>query len=781
MQENAPFTANKTPMTPERPDILKLWYDMPAANWTDALPLGNGRLGAMLFGGISEERVALNELTLWAGQPHDYDNPQALAALPEIRRLVFAGKWLEAQTLCDEKFMGKPIKQMPYQTLGDLRLLFPEHEAATEYRRELDLETAVARVSYKADGVTYTREAFASFPDQVIVLRLTADQPGRIAVSAHFDGPPSSETGAVGKTVWMTGTAAEAEGIPGETNWTAFARIAADGGTARAVDGHMAVSAADTVTILVSLATSYKDYRDTSGNPTALAADYLEAAAGKRYKELFSSHLGDYYGLFGRVMLDLGVSKLPDKPTDVRLRTFQTDPDPALAALHFQYGRYLLISSSRPGGQPANLQGLWNEQLDPAWGSKYTININTEMNYWPAETCGLSECAEPLFQMVAELAETGQHTARSHYGARGWVAHHNTDAWRGTAPVDGALWGMWMTGGAWLCTHLWEHYLFTRDTETLARHYPILKSAAEFFLDVLVEEPTHGRLVTCPAVSPENSHHPGANLCAGPTMDTQIVRDLFSAAQRAARFLGVDAGFQAEVSAAAARLAPMQIGKQGQLQEWLEDWDADAPEQHHRHISHLYGLHPSAQITKRGTPELFDAARTSLEGRGDAGTGWSLAWKINHWARLEDGDRAWALIREALTFVDTNDINYGGGGGVYANLFDAHPPFQIDGNFGFTAGVAEMLLHSHGGELHLLPALPSAWPSGSVSGLQARGGVAVGLVWADGALVSATLTPRFAETLTVRCCERTLSLDTMPGLEIVLTPVNFGEQSETRK
>ena len=762
-------------MISRHPNSLKLWYGTPAKQWIDALPIGNGRIGAMLFGGVTSERIALNELTLWAGGPHDYDAPKALTALPEIRRLVFAGQWLEAQALCDEKFMGKPIKQMPYQTMGDLRLLFPEHKEVTEYRRELDLETAIARVVYKADGVTYSREAFISFPDQVLVVRLVADQPGKIAFTARFDGPPNSETGAVGKTAWMTGTAAGAEGIPGETSWTAFARIATTGGAAQAADGQMTVSAADTVTLFVSLATSYNDYRDTSGDSRTRAADYLEAAAGKRYQELFAGHLVDYSGLFDRVALDLGASRLPDQPTDARLRAFQADPDPALAALHFQYGRYLLISSSRPGGQPANLQGLWNEQLDPAWGSKYTININTEMNYWPAETCGLSECAEPLFEMVKELAETGRHTAQTHYGARGWVAHHNTDAWRGTAPVDGVLWGMWMTGGAWLCTHLWEHYLFTRDAETLAKHYPILKSAAEFFLDALVEEPANGWLVTCPAVSPENAHHPGANLCAGPTMDTQIVRDLFSAAREAARVLGIDADFQAQVSAASTRLAPMHVGKQGQLQEWLEDWDADAPEQHHRHISHLYGLHPSAQITKRGTPELFAAAQTSLEGRGDAGTGWSLAWKINQWARLEDGDRAWALIREALTFVDTNDINYGGGGGVYANLFDAHPPFQIDGNFGFTAGVAEMLLHSHGGELHLLSALPSALPNGSVSGLQARGGITVGIVWADGALVSATLTPRFADTLTVRCHDRLCTVDTVSGVKITLTPVNFSE------
>jgi alpha-L-fucosidase 2 len=762
-------------MAHQRADALALWYDAPAAKWTDALPLGNGRLGAVVFGGVSEERLALNELTLWAGGPHDYDSLDALDALPEIRRLVFAEQWIEAQALCNEKFMGRPIKQMPYQTAGDLRLRFPEAGIVTEYRRELDLETAVARVTYKADGVSYRRDLFVSVPDQVLVMRLFADQPGTTAFTAAFDGPPHSNASTRGSDITVRGTAGGAEGVAGVTQWSGVARLLAREGTVQAADGQVTVTGADAALVIVSLATSYKSYADTSGDPDALAANYLEAAVQKPYAALLADHVADYQRLFHRVTLDLGASPQADKPTDMRLRAFQTSPDPALAALHFQYGRYLLISSSRPGGQPANLQGLWNESLDPAWGSKYTININTEMNYWLAETCGLSECAEPLFQMVAELAETGRHTAKVQYGARGWVAHHNTDAWRGTAPVDGALWGMWMTGGAWLCTHLWEHYLFTSDQDALARHYPILKSAAEFFLDTLVEEPAHGRLVTCPSISPENSHHPGANLCAGPTMDCQILRDLFGTVIEAAGILGVDAEFGAAVSAARARLAPMQIGRSGKLQEWLEDWDDGIPEPHHRHVSHLYGLHPSSQITKRGTPELFGAARASLEGRGDAGTGWSLAWKINHWARLEDGDRAWALIQRALTFVDTDDTNYHGGGGVYANLFDAHPPFQIDGNFGFTAGVAEMLLQSHAGELHLLPALPSAWLNGSVSGLQARGGLTVGLAWAGGVLESATLAPRFAGTIAVRWRERVLSITTAPGETITLTAADFGE------
>jgi len=776
-KENAAAAANKAcmPNTHAQDTSAQalLWYAQPADAWTEALPLGNGRLGAMLFGGVSEERLALNELTLSAGGPHDYDNPAVLDALPEIRRLVFAEEFSQAQALCQETCMGRPIKQMPYQTLGDLRLTFPELEAK-EYRRELDLETAIARVVYTASGTTYTREAFISAPDQLLVVRLTADRPGSIAFTARFDGPPGSEVAAYGTDgLAQRGAGRDAEGIPGLTRWTALARAAGEGGTVQASADKITVAGANAVTIFVSIATSYKNYADVSGDPDTLAAGHLDAAQ-KPYGDLRAAHVADYRRLFGRVSLDLGASPLAREPTDVRLRAFQTEPDPALTALHFQYGRYLLISSSRPGDKPANLQGLWNDSLDPAWGSKYTININTQMNYWPAETCGLPECAEPLFQLILELAETGRHTARVHYGAGGWVAHHNTDAWRGTAPVDGVWWGMWMTGGAWLCTHLWEHYLFTGDKAALARHYPILRGATEFFLETLVEEPVHGWLVTCPAVSPENAHHPGVNLCAGPTMDMQILRDLFGAVIRAAEVLERDAEFRADVTAARALLAPMQVGAQGQLQEWLEDWDGGVPEPHHRHISHLYGLHPSHQITRRGTPELFDAARTSLKMRGDAGTGWSLAWKINHWARLEDGDRAYALIREALTLLDTDNTISLRGGGVYANLFDAHPPFQIDGNFGFTAGVAEMLLQSHAGELHLLPALPAAWPGGSVLGLEARGGVTVDIAWAGGSLVSARLLPRRAGSIAVRCGQNVLTIDTRPGELMTLTAAQFG-------
>jgi alpha-L-fucosidase 2 len=748
---NDTMTLTGEALPPTEP--LTLWYRRPAKEWLEALPLGNGRLGAMVYGGVASERLQLNEGTVWAGGPYTPANTQALAALPEIRRLIFAEKWGEAQALIDCHFLGIPAPELPYQTVGNLTLEFPSVESASDYRRELDLNTAIAQTSYTANGVRYTRECFVSAVHQLLVLRLTADKPGQISFESAFDSPQKSDLTTPSKdTLALHGLSSDAHGIKGAVQFQALARAKAEGGQVRTEDGKLSVMGADAVTVLVSIGTSYRSYHDAAGDAAQEARKPLEAAHARSYTHLRQAHIQNYQHSFHRVALDLGITEAAHHPTDERVKAFATSHDPQLAALHFQYGRYLLISCSRPGGQPATLQGLWNDSLSPPWGSKYTININTEMNYWPAAPANLIECYAPLFAMIEELAQAGQNTAKVQYDAEGWVCHHNTDGWRGTAPVDGAPWGMWPTGGAWLCKSLWDHYQFTGDKEALRTHYPLMKGAAQFFLDTLVEEPTHHWLVTCPSVSPENSHHPNANVCAGPTMDSQILRDLFDACTEASTLLGVDAPFRAQVQTARARLAPMQIGHLGQLQEWLKDWDADAPEQHHRHVSHLYGLFPSDQITRRGTPELFAAARKSLELRGDEATGWSLAWKINLWARLEDGDHAYKLVQMLLTPDRTAP-----------NLFDLHPPFQIDGNFGAVSGVCEMLLQSHSGELHLLPALPTAWPTGSVRGLLARGGFEVDADWEKGKLTRATIHSRLGGSCTVRSEEQVKTFATEKG------------------
>jgi alpha-L-fucosidase 2 len=755
---------------------LTLWYTQPAVLWTDALPVGNGRLGAMVYGGVAHERIQFNESTVWTGEPHDYAHVGASKYLPSIRELLFAGKQAEAEKLAMQEFMSVPVRQRKYQAFGEILIDQKGVASNTKYRRSLDLVTAIATTQFESEGVTYKREVFASWPAQVVVVRLTASQPGKLGFKVALKSAHAGSTiSAPGDgTVSMKGRVADSA-----IQFEARLVVETDGSQLAAEGQGVSVSAATSATLILSGATNFKNFRDVSADPVKQNDKYLSNVPA--YEALKSAHVADHQELFQRVKLNLGTSAAAPKPTDERIRAFAKSGDPELVSLLFQFGRYLMIAASRPGGQPSTLQGLWNDSNSPSWDSKYTVNINTEMNYWPAEDTNLAECQTALFDVLKEVAQSGAVTAKEMYGARGWVLHHNFDLWRGTAPINGSNHGIWETGGAWLSTHLWEHYLFSGDKIFLRETaYPLMRGAALFFVDALVTDPKSGKLITGPSNSPEHG-----GLVMGPTMDRQIVRSLFGEVIAASEVLGTDNDLRKQLTDVRARILPNEVGQYGQLREWM--WEVDDRKDDHRHVSHLWGVFPGSDITAYGTPDTFAAAKQSLLFRGDAATGWSMGWKLNLWARFLDGDHEYKIMQNLIEPASDKAPGVAAHPGLFKNMFDAHPPFQIDGNFGATSGIAEMLLQSHdlyatstgkvqNGEtafVFLLPSLPSAFPNGSVSGLRARGGVEVAIQWKNGKLDRAVLTANESKPVKVRYAGKEKTIQAKKGVSFEVTPAMF--------
>ncbi len=743
------------PAAAQQSGDFKLWYDKPAQNWNEALPIGNGRLAAMVFGGTGTERLQLNEETVWTGRPHNNVVAGQGEVMQELRRLLFQKKYAEAQQLSQAK-IGAIQNGMSYQPASDLLLYFPGHEKATAYQRELNISKATSTVSYEVDGVRYTRTALASFTENVMVVQCEASRKGALQFSVGLTSAHTRSRREVkDHLLRLSGMPGVLEQLEPVIQYETNVKVVAPDGKVGYTDSSITVTGATRATVYISIGTNFNNFREVNGDAHQRSLAYLAKGSSKPFEQIRRLHEQFYARYFNRVGLYLGEATTANLSTDERVKQFSRTQDPQLIALYFQFGRYLLISGSQPGGQPTNLQGKWNNKTNPAWDSKYTININTEMNYWPSEVTNLSELGEPLFRMLQDLAVTGQESAQKLYHARGWVAHHNTDLWRITGPVDGGFYGMWPMGGAWLTRHLWEHYLYTGDKAFLKAVYPVMKGAAMYYVDALQREPDHGWLVVSPSMSPENTYMKdsaghGIGLSYGTTMDNQIVSELFYNTIQAGKITGADPLFTDTLVQKRAQLPPMQIGRFGQLQEWINDWDH--PNDRHRHISHLYGLYPSNQISPVHTPALFRAANNTLVSRGDISTGWSMGWKVNFWARMKDGNHALKLITNQLNLV-TPEMQIGQGGGTYPNLFDAHPPFQIDGNFGCTAGIAEMLLQSHDGAVEILPALPDSWKDGSVTGLKARGGYTVSITWKNNKPEKVTVTATLGGNLRLRLAE----------------------------